>query len=258
MILGIIVMNKGGIPLFRDFWTEQMSPITDSTILVAGFLSALSNFASKFNWEAQKILFKPIKETDRENFEVLIIEKEEFDIILFLDSFHFRNRLKLKIENIYGEILKKYNPNLLEEIETLSQEDALIIRKSLLNYKEKDIITQNKEKLEEIGEESILNFDVRSVFIRTEDGDLLWYNSKGLQKNEIEFLLRNIKTQEEEIVGKEGMRWTMTLDKEGTPTIICEITSIPFLYGFITDVDSALGPISDELTFQLDKLLKRQ
>ena len=99
-----------------------------------------------------------------------------------------------------------------------------------------------------------IEYDARSIFLRTEDGDLIWYFSKGLKKEEIEFLLRKI--HEEEMVATEGTRWTMTLDKQGTPTIICEVTKSPFLYGFIVDENSALGPISDELSFHFDKILK--
>ncbi|MFX0132724.1 MAG: hypothetical protein ACFFDN_03665 [Candidatus Hodarchaeota archaeon] len=255
MILGILVMSKGGIPLYRDFWTEQMSPITGSTVLVAGFLNALTNFATQFSWEAQKILFKPVKKTDRENFEILFEEIGDFDIILFLDSFHFRNQLKIKINHIYEKILNKYNPS-TSKMDEIDEEDASAIRKILMNYKEKDVIMQKLMDLEEIGEKFIIDYDVRSIFLRTEDGDLLWYNSGGLKKDEIEFLLRKIQTHEEEIVGAEGTRWTMTLDKQGTPAILCEITKSPFLYGFIVDENSALGPISDELSFRLDRILK--
>ncbi|MHA1380412.1 MAG: hypothetical protein ACTSRG_18760 [Candidatus Helarchaeota archaeon] len=251
-------MSKGGIPLYRDFWTEQMSPITHSSILVAGFLNALTNFATQFNWEAQKILFKPIEKSDRENFEVLFEEKGEFDIILFLDSFHLRNKLKKKINDIFEKILKKYDSKKLENLDSIIESDALEIRKILMNYKEKDLVMQKLIDLEEIGERFILDYDIRSVFLRTEDGDLLWYNSKGLKKDEIEFLLRKIQTYEGEIVVNEGIRWTMTLDKEGMPTIICEVNNGPFLYGFVADENSALGPISDDLTFQLNKLLNEK
>lgn len=248
-------MTKGGIPIYRDFWTESMVPITGSTVLIAGFLNALSNFAIQFNWEAQKILFKPTKKTDRENFEILFEEKEGFDIILFLDSFHFRNKLKAKINQI-GDILNKYDPDAIGKTDEINEDDSLEIRKILMNYREKDTIMQKLMALEEIGEKFILDYDIRSLFVRSEDGDLLWYNTKGLKKDAIEFLLRKIQTQEEEILGSAGIRWSMTLDKEGTPTIICEVTSSPFLYGFIADENCALGPISDEIIFLLNNILK--
>ena len=251
-------MSKGGLPLYRDFWTDQMSPITDASVLVAGFLNALTNFASQFNWEPQKILFKPKEKesSDRDNFEVLFEEKGEFDIILFMDSFHLRNKLKHKITQIYDSVLKKYDSKEMENMDTINDEDALEIRKILKNYKEKDLVMQNLVDLEELGERFILDYDIKSIFLRTEDGDLLWYNSKGLKKDEIEFLLRKIQTHEEEAVVSEGMRWTMTLDKDGQPTIICEIRNSPFLFGFVADENSSLGPISDDLTLQLNELFK--
>jgi len=258
MILGILVMSKGGVPLYRDFWTEQMSPITHSSVLVAGFLNALTNFATQFNWEAQKILFKPVEKSDKENFEVLFEEKGEFDIILFIDSFHLRNKLKGKINIIYEKILKKYNTKKMDNLDVISESDALEIRKILMNYNEKDLVMQKLMDLEEIGERFILDYDIQSIFLRTEDGDLLWYNSKGLKKDEIEFLLRKVQTHGEESVVDEGIRWTMTLNKHGRPTIICEVNNSPFLYGFVADETSSLGPISDDLTYQFNKLLKRK
>ncbi len=250
-------MSKGGIPLYRDFWTEQMSPITSSSVLVAGFLNALSNFATQFNWEAQKILFKPIKTSDKMNFEVIFEEKGEFDIILFVDSFHLRNKLRVKIDDIYEAVLKKYEPK-IQNIDEIDESDALQIRKTLMNYKEKDLIMQKLIALEELGERFILDYDIKSVFLRTDDGDLLWYNSRGLKKQAIEFLLRKIQTQEEETIGTEGIRWTMTLDREGIPAIICEVPKSPFLYGFVAEETTSLGPVSDDLTFQLDRILKEK
>ncbi|NHI93693.1 MAG: hypothetical protein EAX96_14500 [Candidatus Lokiarchaeota archaeon] len=255
MIHGILIMNKAGIPIYRDFWIEQLKELigSESTVLVAGFLNALSMFANQFHWEPSKIHFRDNKYR-LDNFEIMFHEEGPFVTVIFLDTYHFRGQVQSKINLIFDEVLVKYLKKMLsEQLVELSFEDKKLIREVFVNYNEKSMIMEHIKQLNKFGFDFVSNPDIKGIFILSLDGELLW--NKQLKKEEIEYLLEKVQAAE---LGafKEGSLFNMTLDKMGDPVIISETRSdqVPFIYGLVCDINSSLGPIAAELDKNLNKI----
>ena len=255
MIHGILIMNKAGIPIYRDFWIDQLKSLieSESTILVAGFLNALSMFANQFDWEPAKMHFKDVKYRQM-NFEILFMEEGPFIVTVFLDTYHFREQVKAKLNLIFDEVLVKYVKKMLsEELVELSFEDKKFIREVFVNFNEKEMILNHIKDLERLGTEFTESPDIKGIFILSLDGELLW--NKRLKQEQIEYLLEKVQASELDAF-KEGSLFNMTIDRMGDPIIISESKSEshPFIYGLICEINSSLGPIAAELDSKLNKI----
>ena len=166
MIHGILIMNKAGIPIYRDFWIEQLKELieNESTVLVAGFLNALSMFANQFHWEPAKMHFKDVKYRQM-NFEILFMQEGPFVTVVFLDTYHFHEQVKSKLTLIFDEILVKYVKKMLEdELVELSFEDKKFIREVFVNFNEKEMIMDHVQELEKFGYEFTETPDIKGIF----------------------------------------------------------------------------------------------
>ncbi|MHA1799094.1 MAG: hypothetical protein ACTSVY_11680 [Candidatus Helarchaeota archaeon] len=249
-------MNKAGIPIYRDFWIEQLKELieSESTVLVAGFLNALTMFATQFNWEPSKIYFKDVK-SNRMNFEILFHEEGPFIVAVFLSTYHFRQQVQKKLTLIFDEILIKYTkPMLNDELVELTFEDTKFIREIFINFKEKEIIMDHLKELENFGDRFVSEMDVKGIFCLSQDGELLW-NSNQMRKQQIEVLLDKVQVADLSDFD-EGQLFNMVIDKISGPLLISEIKSekFPFIYGLICDINSSLGPVSAKLQSELNDL----
>ena len=248
-------MNKAGIPIYRDFWIDQLKELieSESTVLVAGFLNALSMFATQFHWEPAKIHFKDIKYRQM-TFEILFMQEGPFIVTVFLDTYHFREQVVAKLTKIFDEILVKYVKKMLsDELVELTFEDKKFIREVFVNFNEKELIMDHIRQLERFGYNFTESPEIKGIFILSFDGELLW--NKQLKKEEIEYLLEKVQASELDAF-KEGSLFNMTIDRVGDPIIISESksTKFPFIYGLVCDINSSLGPVAAELDKQLDKI----
>jgi len=245
-------MNKGGIPIYKDFWIPELEDVAGDTVLVAGFLNALSMFANQFNWEPAKMVFKPLKNLGV-NFEIMFHDEGPFIVTIFMDIYHFREQVKMKLNLVFDEILVKYAKTMLsDEMVELSTEDKQFIRRTFVNFREKELIMERIKELEKFGDNFVESTDIKSIFILSFDGELLWH-SKQEKKEEIEMLLEKVHTEE-----LKGHLFNMAMNKEGDAVIISENKSkkFPFIYGLICDITSTLGPASSALVTELDKLFE--
>ena len=245
-------MNKGGIPIYKDFWLPDLENVAGDTVLVAGFLNALNMFATQFNWEPAKMVFKPIDNFGL-NFEIMYHHEGPFMVCIFHDVYHFREQVKMKLNLVFDEILVKYAKKMLsDEMVELSAEDKQFIRKTFVNFREKELIMEHAEQLDKFSDNFTIERDVKTIFILSFDGELL-YHSKHDKKEGIEMLLEKVHTEE-----LKGHLFNMAMNKEGDAVIISENKSkkFPFIYGIVCDITSSLGPAAAALVTELDKLFE--
>ena len=228
-----------------------MEEVAGDTVLVAGFLNALSMFANQFDWEPAKMVFKTLKTF--ESFEIMFHDEGPFIVCIFHDIYHFREQVKMKLTLVFDEILVKYAKTMLsDEMVELSAEDKQFIRKTFVNFQEKELIMEHVQDLEKFGDKFVSKTDIRSIFILSFDGELLWH-SKQEKKEGIEMLLEKVHTEE-----LKGHLFNMAMNREGDAIIISEDKSkkFPFIYGLICDITNTLGPASTALVAELDELFE--
>lgn len=276
-IIGIAIQSRTGIPLFVHSWSDRLSAFRDGNpILIAGFLSAMSSFASNFKQEFSYIRFHPTDfPEDTFGIDGVYSFIGEYMILVFSDPYQFHEMINYKIEWIYGKILSRYEEMLrIGRVPEIADEERLFIENVLMDTVAWDIIFTQKEQLNVVAEQLVRDEfpeDVYGCFVTSFDNTILY--SYGMEREETEIYLNNIASrghgiEDGEVVhnyvslpGLEPKLVVMT--NPGVKIQISDILQdglvgqggVPFYYYAITDVNCAIGPIIESLTEKFNSVL---
>ncbi len=275
-ILGIAIQSHTGIPLYLESWSEKLRAFHEGNpILISGFLSALSSFASNYRQEIGYIRFLPMDfRDDPYGIDGIYSFIGEYMILVFTDPYQFHKAVHLKMQWIYSKVLSRYESMIkIGKVPHLEEDEMQFIANTLMDSVVWDRIFEKKEQLALIADKIInqeFPGDVFGCFLTSFDNTLLFHF--GMGRDEIEAYLNNIGSKGAGLQDREILHNYVTLPGFDprlivmtNPGIKIEIADImgdivgegavPYYYYLITDSNCSIGPIIESLTEKFNAVL---
>ena len=270
-ILGVFIQSASGIPIYKEAWSPKIQALNEGNeLLISGFMSAISQFASTFKQEIGYIRFLPIEYFEDIGVDSILVEIGDFLAITFVDPYQFHDMVKIKLNWIYNNVLLKYKKTVsIGKTVKLDRIENEFCWNILRDKQARDIIDKKRKVLID-AMDTFMNYnpDIRGVSINSFDNSILF--NYGIERSHLEKLLyymgRGIsKVGEYEILHKPIIEENDSLLVCLTnPAISIEISdiigdltegSVPLYYYIITDPDCSIGPVIGSLIDTLNPLI---
>ena len=277
MILGLIVQSESALPIYHEIFSDKIIEFSKEKVdnlLTSGFLSAIITFAGEYNQDIDFIRFRSRKDK-KIFFNALIGKIEKLTFICFTEPYVFSNEVFRKIKWIYEYNFKKYITDLKKnKIPKITNDDKEYIKDLLTDKFLKERIKVNEIKIKETIrnlsyeiEDEILEFAICSF-----DNSILYQNFKdSISRLDLEYMLNDfgrgglLKSQEIQYkpvwFPDDREPLLLCVANSGLMTSFDEITGIsidgelPYYYYIITEMESTIGPIMNNVMFSINKVL---
>jgi hypothetical protein len=281
-ILGLVIQRTNGIPIISKTWTDKLLSFdrTDS-MLIAGFMSAITSFANSFEQNIDFIQLSPKSDPGSNGISAVLNYFSEVMLICFTEPYLFLNKVNLKLQLIYKYLIEGRLKDLAAgNVFTLAKDEEAFIERILFDTDAKTLIEKKKNKIISVFNqiEEAYSGDVRGFSINSFDNSILF--SYGIELPELQNLLCHM--------GKGGdvKDWEVQykpvwIDK--SPILVSYTNSavkipvsqmlgksktaqnqeedqlyygeVPLYYYIITEADCSIGPIMEKLNAMLHPLL---
>lgn len=281
-ILGLVVQRTNGIPIISKTWTDKLLSFdrTDS-MLIAGFMSAITSFANSFEQNIDFIQLSPKTEPNNNGISAVLNYFAEVMLICFTEPYLFLNKVNLKLQLLYKHLIEGRLGSLAAgNVFTLTPDEERFIERILFDLDAKSLIEKKKKQIISVFNE-IVDFypgDIRGFSINSFDNSILFVY--GIELQDLQNLLCHM--------GKGGdvKDWEVQYKPvwiNSNPILVSYTNSavkipvsqllgqnkdaqnpgkeqlyygeVPLYYYAITEPDCSIGPIMEKLNTTLHPLL---
>jgi len=280
-ILGLVIERSNGIPILSKTWTDKLLSFNQmDSMLIAGFMSAITSFANSFEQNIDFIQLSPKNDPNSNGISAVLNYFSEVMLICFTEPYLFLNKVNMKLRLIYDHLIHRKLKNLTAgNIFTFTQEEETFIERILFDMDARELIDKKRDQIVSafIDIEKIFQEDIRGFSINSFDNSILF--AYGIEMQDLANLLCNM--------GKGGdvKDWEVQykpvwIDK--SPILVSYTNSavkipvnwmlgkkedqiqtydnlyygeVPLYYYVITDPDCSIGPIMEKLNITLHPLL---
>jgi len=279
-ILGLVIQRTNGIPIISKTWTDKLLSFNQmDSMLIAGFMSAITSFANSFEQNIDFIQLSPKNDPDSNGISAVLNYFSEVMLICFTEPYLFLNKVNMKLRLIYENLIEGKLKNLISgNVFTLTKEDEAFVERILFDIDAKELIESKKDQIisalieieksyEDIRGFSINSFDNSILFTygiemqsltnllcnMGRGGDVkdweVQYKPVWIEKNPILVSYTNsaVKIPVSWMLGKKGE------PNQGENNLY--YGEVPLYYYVITDPDCSIGPILEKLNSTLHPLL---
>ncbi len=193
-ILGLLIQNKNGLPIFFSGWSDKIKTIKSlDTGLITGFFSALFSFTDSFNKKLSYIRFLETS-MDIYGIDTICIEIDDYLFLCFVDSYQFHELVKYKIKWIYNIVFKRYTSQIEKGLTIkLTESEIKLIENILKDNFQKFAVLSIKNYLNSAIDELISlggDSQICGISINSFDNTILY--SFGIEYSSLELFLNNL------------------------------------------------------------------
>lgn len=280
-ILGLVIQRTNGIPILSKTWTDKMLSFNQmDSMLIAGFMSAITSFANSFEQDIDFIQLSPKNDPDSNGISALLNYFSEVMLICFTEPYLFLDKVNMKLRLIYEHLIERKLKCLTSgNVFTLTNEEETFIERILFDMDARELIDKKQDQIVStfIELEKIFQEDIRGFSINSFDNSILF--AYGIEIQDLKNLLCHM--------GKGGdvKDWEVQYKPvwiEKSPILVSYTNSavkipvskmlgskmdqvqmddhlyygeVPLYYYVITDPDCSIGPIMEKLNAMLHPLL---
>ena len=280
-ILGLVIQRNNGIPILSKTWTDKLVSFNQmDSMLIAGFMSAITSFANSFEQNIDFIQLSPKNDPDSNGISAVLNYFSEVMLICFAEPYLFLNKVNMKLQLIHEHLIERKLKGLISgNVFTLTNEEETFIERILFDMDARELIDRKQDQIISafIELEKMFQEDIRGFSINSFDNSILF--AYGIEIQDLKNLLCNM--------GKGGdvKDWEVQYKPvwiEKSPILVSYTNSavkipiskmlgskmnpvqtddhlyygeVPLYYYVITEPDCSIGPIMEKLNAMLHPLL---